>query len=465
MTHIVDSRLYGGGYATPEMRRIFSDRLRCQRWLDVEAALALTQGELGVIPAEAAEEIAARANVENVIFEQVEEGIRRTNHSLVPLLKQIQNACRDSLGEYIHYGVTTQDIEDTGAVLEMRDACGVVVRDVRRAAGLLADLAEEHIDTVMAGRTHGQQALVTTFGYRVAVWLDEVLRHLERLEQLGPRVFRVSLFGGVGTMSALPQGRATLAAVARRLGLVAPDASWHTARDGVAEFVTVMAMIAATFGKIANEIYVLAKTEFGELAEPHTPGKVGSSTMPHKRNPEFSEQVAMLARLAKYQSAVALESMMVEHDRDGRAWRMDWVSVPEVCFFLSAALSLSLNLLEGLDVRTDRMAANLRLQKDFLFSEALMIHLGGTFGKQTAHELVYEAAMEAHDLNESIVDRLLNNPQVAERLDRAELESVTDPLRHLGEAQALTRQVVNRSRSLLDGGAENNSVDGVPTPT
>lgn len=449
MGHIIDSQFYGNGYTTPEMRAIFDDKTRHQRWLDVEAALALVQGELGVIPLEAANEIARQANLKNVNAERVAEGIANTNHSLVPLLKEIQGACRDGMGEYIHYGVTTQDIEDTGAILEIRDVLDVLEAGLRTVATTLANLAERHRDTVMAGRTHGQQAIPTTFGYRVAVWLQEVMRHRQRLEQARPRICVVSIFGAAGTRSALPQGLATMQGVARKLGLETADISWHTARDNIAEFVTLTALIAASLGKIANEIYVLAKTEFGEVAEPHHPGKLGSSTMPHKRNPELCEQVVLLGRMTKYQAGMALESMAVEHDRDGRAWRMDWVSVPEVSHFTAAALSMSAQLLDGLVVNTDRMAANLRIQKDFMFSEALMIALGETIGKQTAHTLVYESAMTAHTEGTSIIDQLLRQTKVTAHHTRQTLEAITDPTRHLGETGTMTDAAVAAARAQL----------------
>jgi adenylosuccinate lyase len=449
MGHIIDSRFYGNGYSTAETRTIFEDGRRHQRWLDVEAALATTQGELGVIPMEAAKEIAAQAHLGNVDAERVAAGIARTNHSLVPLLREIQAACKDGLGEYIHYGVTTQDVEDTGAILEARDVLDILERDLTTIATLLADLAEKHRDTVMAGRTHGQHALPTAFGYRVAIWLGEVMRHLERIRQARPRICVVSIFGGVGTRGALPQGLATMKGVATKLGLEAADISWHTARDNIAEFVMTTALVAASLGKIANEIYVLAKTEFGELAEPHHAGKLGSSTMPHKRNPEFSEQVAMLARLTKYQVSMALESMGVEHDRDGRAWRMDWVSVPEVSHFAGAALAMSMQLLDGLVVNEERMAENLRLQKDFMFSEALMISLGENLGKMSAHTVVYEAAMTAHTKGTSIIDQLLTHPAVSKHHTRQSLDAITDPRRHLGEAGSMTDAIVAKARALL----------------
>ena len=446
MAHIIDSQFYGDGYSTAEMRQIFDDVTRYQRWLDVEAALADTQAELGVIPAEAAEEIKANAQVDRIDLDRVAQGVKKTNHSLVPLLREVQGLCRDSLGEFIHYGATTQDIQDTASSLEMRDVLDVAQRDLTRIAELLLGLAQTHRDTLMAGRTHGQQAMATTFGYRVSIWLREVIRHLERLQQARPRIAVASLFGGVGTMSVLPDGVSTLQGLARRLGLHAPTVSWHTARDGVAEMVSLLAMVSGTLGKIANDIYVLAKNEVGELSEGHTEGKVGSSTMPHKRNPELAEQVALLARLSRYGASKAMEAMVVEHDRDGRAWRMDWISIPETACYTGAALSLTINLLEGLEVHADRMRDNLSVQGDFLASEALMMLLGKSFGKQTAHHLVYQAAMRAHDAGSSLIAELLATDVLEDYSGREALKQLADPASQLGAAQELTDRAIELSR-------------------
>ncbi len=450
MSHIINSDLYGDGFSTAEMRDVFADERRLQRWLDVEVALARVQARLGVIPAEAAEEIAAHAHVEGLDLVEIAAEIKRTDHSLVPLLGAVQRRCRANLGEYIHYGATTQDIQDTASVLEMRDVLDIVRRDLKTIAGTLADLAETHRETVMAGRTHGQQAMATTFGYKVSIWLREVLRHLVRLQQARPRILVVSLFGGVGTMSALPRGVETMAGVAAELGLDAADVSWHTARDAVAEHVTLMAMITATLGKIGNEIYTLAKNEFGELAEAHAEGRLGSSTMPHKRNPETAEQVALLARLSKYASSQAIEAMVVEHDRDARAWRVDWVAIPEVSCFAAAALSATSSLLDGLEVNAERMAANLAVKGDFLASECLMMALGEKLGKQTAHHVVYQAAMAAHATDAGLVEVLVQSTEVIECGEADRLQQLADPRHQLGAAVALTDAAVARSRVELE---------------
>lgn len=449
MTHIIDSRFYGDGFGTEELRNVFDDCRRYQRWLEVEVALATVQGELGVIPVEAAEEIARQGKIENLDLDRIAEGIKRTNHSLVPLIREVQRLCKDGLGEFIHYGATTQDIQDTASSMEMREVLNIVERDLKRFSGQLADLAEAHRETLTVGRTHGQQAMATTLGYRVSVWLRECMRHLQRIEQARERIAVVSLFGGVGTMSVLPRGIETMQKVAQLLALRAPMVSWHTARDSVAEFVSLMAMISASVGKIGNEIYVLAKNEIGELAEGHSEGKVGSSTMPHKRNPEIAEQVALLARLARYTSGKALEAMVVEHDRDGRAWRMDWVSIPEVSCYTGAGLSLAIGLLEGLKVESTRMRENFDFGGDFLASESLMMFLGESLGKQTAHRLVYQAAMVAHDCGGELIDELLSAPELSDFAGRETLVELADPASQIGEAIRLTDEAVARSRKEL----------------
>ncbi|WP_138905136.1 lyase family protein, partial [Streptomyces albidochromogenes] len=296
--HIVDSRFFGAGYGTEASRRIFCDVCRFQRWLDVEAALALSQAELGMIPKGAAAVIASAAQVCALDMEWVRAEIARTGHSLVGLLSALEHACPGDAGQYVHLGATTQDIEDTGQCLEMRDVLDEVDVLLRVLVADLVDLAETHVTDMALGRTHAQPALPMGFGLKVAGWVDELLRDVERLDQVRPRSLAVQLFGGVGTMAGFGgQGRRLIHVFARRLGLAVPAAGWHTARDRVAEYVCALALTTGTLGRIADEIRTLSRPEFGEVQSPWRPGTVGSSTMPHKRNPEACEQVVALARL------------------------------------------------------------------------------------------------------------------------------------------------------------------------
>ncbi|MDP8929495.1 MAG: adenylosuccinate lyase family protein [Actinomycetota bacterium] len=441
--HITDSRFHGDGYATPESRQIFCDVCRLQRWLAVEAALALSQAEVGLIPREAATAIADAADLQRIDLDAVREGFRQTQHSLVALLRALEQACAGEAGEYVHYGATTQDIQDTAQALEMRDVLDVVDRDLRSVLLRLRELALAHRDTLMVGRTHARTALPTAFGLKVACWIDELLRHGERLGALRSRVLVAELFGGVGTMAGFRgRGRRLLRSFADRLGLAAPPVAWHAARDRVAEFVATLAMLTATLARIADEVRTLARPEFGELEEGWARGRVGSSTMPHKRNPEACEQVVVLARLARAGALLGFEAMIQEHERDSRGLRLEWASVADVSHYTLAALAILRGILQGLQVHDDRMAAHAHQAADQICSEALMLALARHIGKQSAYAVVYELSQAAQDHGGSLRTAVARSPEVRAHLDPDELERIFDPGSQLGEAPALVDEVI-----------------------
>jgi len=421
-----------------------------QRWLDVEAALALSQAEIGFIPHEAAAEIARAARVENIDLDEVREGVRRTEHSLVSLLGALERACSDGAGEYVHYGATTQDIGDTGEVLEMRDVLDEAEAELRTVVTRLVELARSHRDTLMIGRTHARPALPTTFGFKVAGWIDELLRGAERLEAARRRVLVAQLAGGVGTMAGFDgRGPELLERFAARLSLGVPVIGWHSARDRVAEYVTTMAMLAASLARIAEEVRMLSRPEFGELEEGWHHGKIGSSTMPHKRNPENAEQVVVMARLAAANAGPALEGMINEHERDGRALRLEWVSVPSVSHHTLAALVILSKVLRGLDADAERMAERARAAADAICSEALMLALAAHVGRQTAHALVYEVSQKAQSEGRSLREAAADSPDVTAHLKPDQLEAVFDPARHLGSAGEMVDAVAGRAERWL----------------
>jgi adenylosuccinate lyase len=442
-SHVLDSRFFGHGYSTPASRQIFCDVCGMQRWLDIEVALARSQAELGMIPSEAAEEIARASRLERIDLEAVRAGIRHTEHSLVTLLGEAGKACAGDAGEYLHYGATTQDIIDTGLILQMRVVLDEVGDELRRLVGRLAELAGDHRDTLMIGRTHARPALPTTFGLKVSGWIDELLRHAERLEQMRPRVLVAELFGGVGTMAGFEGwGLQLVEGFARQLGLRAPTVGWHVARDRVAEFAGTLAMLVATLGRIAEEVRMLSRPEYGELEEAWHHGKVGSSTMPHKRNPEGLEQVVVLARLARASASLAVEGMILEHERDSRGTRLEWIAVPEVSHYALAAFAILGPILEGLQVHAAHMEDQARLESERLCSEALMLALARSVGKQSAHGLVYELSQEAQTNGTSLWKSLAGRPDIAARLDLGELEAIFDPARHLGSAGEMVDRVL-----------------------
>lgn len=448
--HITDSLFHGGGYATPESRRIFCDQCRLQRWLRVEVTLASCQERLGMVAPGTAAQVARACEPGRMDLAALAPEFRRTGHSLVPLLRGLEAACEGASGEMVHLGATTQDIQDTAQSLEMREVLTETDAGVRAMAAVLADLAAAHRESLMPGRTHGQPALPITFGLKAAGWLDELLRHAERLGQLRPRVLTAQLSGGVGTMAGFGgRGRELLDLFAGDLELGVPVVGWHAARDRVAEFGTALAMLAGTLARVADEIRVLSRPEVGEVSEGWQYGRVGSSTMPHKRNPERSAQVVLLARLARSNAALGIESMVQEHERDSRGLRMEWVAVADVSHYTLAALATLNEVLSGLQVDSERMAANARAAAESLCTEAVMLALATPIGRQSAHTLVYELSQRAQSDGKQLRDCLLADPTVTAHLSAADVDGLLDPALYLGEARQLTDLAVDRGREWL----------------
>ncbi|MEU1850928.1 adenylosuccinate lyase family protein [Streptomyces sp. NPDC019990] len=448
--HITDSRFYGNRYATPESRRIFCDVCRNQRWLDIEAALALAQGELGLIPKDMAEQIAASAKLEYLDLDAVQQEIENSGHSLVGILRVFEAVCGPEAGQYIHYGATTQDIQDTGQSLEIRDVLDVLEPQLAELIQCLSDLAGEHAETVMLGRTHAQPALPIGFGLKAAGWTDELLRHRERVAELRKRTVVAQLFGGAGTMAGFGElGPELLERFANRLGLKVPTTVWHSTRDRPVEFVTVLALITGTLGRIADEIRTLSRPEFGEVSEAWRPGKVGSSTMPHKRNPERAEQVVVMARLASGQATAALAALIGDHERDSRALRIEWACVPDIAHYCLAACEMMLESVTGLVVHTDRMRANAEAAADKIMSERLMLALGKHIGKQRAHEAVYDLTQRAQQEGRPVRTVIQEHPQFRGRFTLAELADIFDPAGYLGSSAVLTARTVAEARKAL----------------
>ena len=326
--HIIDSPLFGDGYSTAESKAIFTDKARLSRWMAVEVALAESQAELGIIPQEAAKAIALSNDIHDIDLEKVRLEFNKTKHSLLPLLKVWQQLLSPEHAQYLHFGATTQDIQDTAQVLELREVIVIIERDLKSLIHVLTSLVDENRILVMAGRTHAQHALPMTLGLKIAAWLDECMRHFTRLSECKNKLLVSQLFGGVGSMAGLgDQARELLSVFSAKLGLQEPSSCWHSARDRFVEYLAVVGLIGGTLGKIANEVIQLSKDEIAELAEPFLEGQVGSSVMPHKRNPEICERICALATLIKSNVGVGFDSLMAEHERDYRSIRLEWVSV------------------------------------------------------------------------------------------------------------------------------------------
>lgn len=407
-TRLSDSQQYRHLWGTPELEHLFEERARLQKWLDILSALATSQARLGLIPSEAAALIAVHARAENLDLDLVAAETRRTSHSMLGLIRGLQQMLPESAREFVYVGATVQDVTDTWFAVVMRDVAAVAWRDLRAIEETLLALAVEHRDTLMAGRTHAQPGSVITFGFKVASWADEVRRHIQRLAEGRPRWLVGQLGGAVGTLGFFaPHGIPLRAEFCAELGLADPGISWLTSRDRIAEFSSLLAMICGTLARIGNEVYELQRPEIGELREPTTSETVGSITMPHKRNPEGSEHLDTLSRLARANAAVLVEGMVVEHERDGRGWKAEWVALPEICLLTGVALQLARDLLTGLKIEVETMRANLERYGDMLASEQILAGLSRKVGKHAAqqrmHELLRPGAGDVRDVVDALV--------------------------------------------------------------
>lgn len=444
-SHITESRIHGGAYSSPEFAAIFSDSSQVQKWLDVERALSEVQAEMGIIPQEAALEIARVCNVEMYDLDALGRESIETGHILLPVIRTLAKSCADGRGEYVHYGVTTQDILDTGLILQIREAWVYVLSRLRSIRHHLILLAQRYKNTVMAARTHGQQALPTTFGYKVAVWIDEIDRHLKRFDEAYERVMVGNLTGAVGTMASFgTRGLELQKRTLDRLGLGTPLTSWHCARDRVLEVAGLLLQVSVTLGRVANEIYHLQRSEIDEVREGSRPGQVGSSTMPHKQNPSSVDLISALSRLVRSQMVALTDAAFQLHERDGTAWRIEWAALPELFIYAGALLSRMDSLLAtGLDVREERMRSNLNLLDGLMLSERVMFALADQLGKQAAHELLHEVAQVSRRDGVSFRDALLGHERLRNCLTSRQLISLLDPTTYTGLAAEMVNLVAS----------------------
>src|SRR5438094_2828297 len=423
------------------VRALFTEAARFQSWLDVEAALAQAQAELGIIPDGAAREITRKAHLSYLDLAAVRAGLARTGHPLVPLVWELDRACEGDAGGYVHWGATTQNVTQTGQLLQVRRAHEIFLRQLATILIALADLAERTKDALLPGRTHGQHAVPATFGFKVAVWIDELCRHVERLRGCEGRVFVAMLGGGAGTLASLgASGLATQEKMAARLGLRAMPVPARTIGDHQAEYVTLLGLLAATASKMAREIYTLMKQEFGEVEEPVPPGTVGSSTMPQKRNPKLSQDIIAAAAQIRAVVPLALEAMQTEHEADRTTSIMMSRAIVQACELTGDVFARMIALFAGLQVFPERMRANVELSGGLIMAEALMLELGRQIGRQRAHDVVYEAAQASVTQARPFKEMLAKDPHVTAALTTSQIDALLDPAQYTG----LCRQFAER---------------------
>lgn len=447
-TSVFDSQLLRDMFGTPAMRTIFDERAFIARCVDVETALARAEAAEGLIPSDAARRITESADPAAFDYEAIRTETDIVGYPILAMVRQLAAQSGDA-GRYVHWGATTQDIMDSATMLQCRDGIALIESQLRDVRLVLGELAERHADTVTAGRTHLQHALPVTFGYRCAVWLSALDRHAERLVQARTRCLVVQFGGAAGTMASLgdaARGLAVRARLAEELSLADPGITWHVARDGPNEIVALLAAVGASLGKIAIDVMTMASSEFGEVAEPFVPGRGGSSTMPQKRNPISSELIFAAAKMLRERASSMLDAMLTDFERATGAWHLEWSALPEAFLLAASALHQSAFLLRGIDVDADRMKRNLDLTGGLIVAEAVMMGLATDYGRQEAHDIVYDACREAIDQHVSLFDALMKHQPIVERLGEQRLRELTDPANYLGAAARMARDVASRER-------------------
>jgi adenylosuccinate lyase len=436
----------------PGIRALYRLESRWQAWLDVEAALAIAQAALDIIPNAAADAIVRAARVELLDRARIDDGFARTGHTLVPLVWELSRVVGEPHGGWVHWGATTQNITQTGDLLVLRQAHGVILRLIGEVLLGLAVLADRGAEMPIAGRTHGQHAVPATFGYKIAVWIDELLRHVERLEQAAPRLFLAMLGGGAGTFASLGKlGPLVQAGIGKHLAMGSMNVPSRALGDHLAENMCILGMLAATCAKIAREIYTLMKTEFGEVEEPVPPGTVGSSTMPQKRNPKLCQDIIALAAEVRALVPLALEAMQTEHEADRTTSLMMDSAEARACIAMGDLLSRLGEVCRGLRLDPVRMRRNLDLGGGLIMAEAVMLQLGATLGRQHAHDVVYDAAQAAFVEGRPFSAVLAADPRLSGHLGAATLEGLLDPLAYTGLCADMARAAAVRARTVGAG--------------
>ncbi|MFE1811637.1 3-carboxy-cis,cis-muconate cycloisomerase [Metapseudomonas otitidis] len=435
----MSNQLFDAYFTAPAMRAIFCDQGRVQGMLDFEAALARAEARVGLIPREAVAPIEAACRADFYDFSALAQAIATAGNSAIPLVKALGKriaAASPEAERYVHLGATSQDAMDSGLVLQLRAAIGLIEADLAALGDALAEQAERHADTPLAGRTWLQQATPVTLGMKLAGLLGAVTRHRQRLAELKPRLLCLQFGGASGSLAALGEQAWPVAeALAVELSLNLPDQPWHTQRDRLVEFASLLGLVAGTLGKLGRDLSLLMQTEAGELFEPAAPGKGGSSTMPHKRNPVSAAVLIGAATRAPGLVATLFAAMPQEHERSLGLWHAEWESLPELCCLVSGALQHALLVVPGLEVDAARMRRNLDLTQGLVLAEAVSIALAQRIGRDAAHHRVEQCCRQAVKEGAHLRAVLGACAEVTAELSAAELDRLLDPAHYLGQAR------------------------------
>ena len=438
--HPIDFRYY-----SKEMKKIWEEESRLQTWLTVEAILAKAHAKLGNISKEAADEISRKASTKYVKVERVKEIDREIHHDLMAMVKALAEQCEGDAGKYIHFGATSYDIQDTATALQFRDAIKIIKKELTKLKNILVGLAEKHKKTVCVGRTHGIHATPTTYGMKFAFFATEAQRNIERLDSVKKRVLVGKMSGAVGTQASFgKQGIEIQKMVMKELGLKPVLVSTQiVSRDRHAELISVLAIIASSLEKIGKEIRNLQRTEIAEVFEPFTGKQVGSSTMPHKRNPHKSERICGLARIIRSNLEPQMETVALEHERDLTNSSLERITFPTTFILLDYMLKQMNKILSGLEFNYDNIKKNLEMTKGLNMAEHLVIGLVKKgVGRQEAHEMLRKAAIKTTKENKTFKEILLQSEIIKMKLTEKELDWYLDPENYLGTAVQQVENVI-----------------------
>ena len=440
---LLDSAVFRDIFTTPAMRAVFSDENRVQKYLDFEAALARAQARLKIIPQQACDEIVKHCSADKIDMAKLKEATERIGYPVLPVVQQLVKLCKDGLGEWSHWGATTQDITDTATVMVLREALNIVENEIDGICDALADLAKKYRDTPMAGRSNLQQAVPITFGYKMATMLAGFERHKQRLDELKKRLLVVEFGGAAGTLSSLGKdGLKCQEELAKELKLGQPVATWHTVRDTIAEVGCFLGLVTGSCGKIAFDVKLLMQTEVEEVYEPFHEGRGSSSTMPQKRNPISSVYITAQTGIVRQLVAALLEAMIEDHERATGPWEIEWIALPEIFMLSAGALAQTKFVVSGLQVNEKKMSENLDITNGLIMSEAVMMGLGPTLGRNKAHDLVYDVCRQVIKTGRPLIDLLAEDKEITKHATRAQLEKMVDPANYLGVAGEMVDRVL-----------------------
>ncbi|OAL35168.1 3-carboxy-cis,cis-muconate cycloisomerase [Fonsecaea nubica] len=453
MTSVQDSLIFGNILSTRESAAIWSDKTRTQCYLAFEGALAKAQARLGIIPQRAADEIIKFClDIRNVDFHDLRQQTELIGYPVLGLVRQLVshiNAIEPGLGEWAHWGATTQDVTDTATVIQLWDTMSLFEKTLEDIIASLRYLADKYKSTPMAARSNLQQAVPMSFGFKLARLLATFLRHRERLKDVEARLTVLEFSGAAGTLATLPPtqdlpllGLECQRELAKDLNLKVPEIAWHTERDRIADFGSLCAMLTSTCAKFALDVKLMMQTEVGEVSEPYAPHRGSSSTMPQKRNPISCAYITAMSSTVRQLSASLFEAMVEDHERSTGPWEIEWIVLPQLSTLTHATLRHTAELVAGLEVHEDAMKKNLDLSKGGIVSEAVMMGLGKTLGRQYAHDVVYDLCRRSQLEDRPLLDLLCEHDEISKKMTRQELASLCDPANYLGYSEAMVEKVL-----------------------